>query len=205
MKHKYSAIEDKFLIENVKGITLKELTKMFNRRFDLNLTEAAISHRKVKLKIKSGIVGGQFQKGHKTFNKGMTWDEYMPKESQERSRKTTFKKGSIPPNHREIGSERLDTDGYILVKIQDGKGHKNWVLKHRLVWKNMYGDIPPGYKIMFADGNKQNCDIKNLILVSDAEELIMNQNRFVKDNADLTRVGLNIARVIDRVNKRKEK
>lgn len=205
MRHKYSAIEDQFLIENVKGITLKELTKMFNRRFDLNLTEAAISHRKVKLKIRSGIVGGQFQKGHKTFNKGMTWDEYMPKESQERSRKTTFKKGTIPPNHREIGSERLDTDGYILIKIQDGKGHKNWVLKHRLVWKSMYGDIPPGYKIMFADGNKQNCDIKNLILVSDAEELIMNQKKFVKDNADLTRVGLNIARLINRVNKRKEK
>lgn len=205
MRHRWSEKEEQWLTKNVKGITLKELTKRYNKKFNMNLSESAIANRKDKLNLHSGIAGGQFQKGHIPQNKGKTWDEYMSKESQERSRKTTFKKGNIPPNHREIGSERLDTDGYILVKIQDGKGHKNWVLKHRLVWKSMYGDIPPGYKIMFADGNKQNCDIKNLILVSDAEELIMNQNRFVKDNADLTRVGLNIARVIDRVNKRKEK
>lgn len=205
MNHRWSKEEEKWLIKNVKGITLKELTSRYNKKFNMKLSKSAIANRKNKLKLQSGITGGQFQKGHIPQNKGKTWDEYMSKESQERSRKTTFKKGSIPPNHREIGSERLDTDGYILVKTQDGQGHKNWTLKHRLVWQNMYGNIPPGYKIMFADGNKRNCDIKNLILVSDAEELIMNQNKFVKDNADLTKVGLNIARIIDRINKRKVK
>lgn len=205
MGHKWSEKEEQWLTKNVKGITLKELTNRYNKKFNMNLSESAIANRKNKLNLHSGITGGQFQKGQISWNKGKTWDEYMPKESQERSRKTTFKKGSIPPNHREIGEERLDSDGYVLVKVQDGHLNKNWVLKHRLIWESMYGNIPIGYKIMFADGNKRNLDIKNLILVSDAEELIMNQNRFVKDNADLTRVGLNIARVIDRVNKRKEK
>lgn len=205
MRHKWSEKEEQWLTKNVKGITLKELTNRYNKKFNMNLSESAIATRKNKLNLHSGITGGQFQKGQISWNKGKTWDEYMPKESQERSRKTTFKKGSIPPNHREIGEERLDSDGYVLVKVQDGHLNKNWVLKHRLIWESMYGNIPTGYKIMFADGNKRNFDIKNLILVSDAEELIMNQNRFVKDNADLTRVGLNIARVIDRVNKRKEK
>ena len=205
MGHKWSEKEEQWLTKNVKGLTLKELAKRYNKKFNMHLSESAIANRKNKLNLHSGLTGGQFQKGQIPWNKGKTWDEYMPKESQENSRKTTFKKGSIPPNHREIGSERLDSDGYILVKIQDGKGHNNWTLKHRLVWQSMYGNIPKGYKIMFADGNKQNCDIKNLILVSDAEELIMNQNKFVKDNADLTKVGLNIARIIDRVNKRKIK
>lgn len=205
MIHKWSEKEEQWLTKNVKGITLKELTKRYNKKFNMNLSESAIANRKNKLNLHSGITGGQFQKGQISWNKGKTWDEYMPKESQERSRKTTFKKGSIPPNHREIGSERLDSDGYILVKIQDGKGHKNWTLKHRLIWESMYGNIPSGYKIMFADGNKRNCDIKNLMLVSDAEELIMNQKKFVKDNSDLTKTGLNIARIIDRINKRKEK
>lgn len=205
MGHKWSEKEEQWLTKNVKGITLKELTNRYNKKFNMNLSESAIANRKNKLNLHSGITGGQSQKGQISWNKGKTWDEYMPKESQERSRKTTFKKGSIPPNHREIGEERLDSDGYVLVKVQDGHLNKNWVLKHRLIWESMYGNIPIGYKIMFADGNKRNLDIKNLILVSDAEELIMNQNRFVKDNADLTRVGLNIARVIDRVNKRKEK
>lgn len=205
MRHKWSEKEEQWLNKNVKGITLKELTNRYNKKFNMNLSESAIAGRKNKLNLHSGITGGQFQKGQISWNKGKTWDEYMPKESQERSRKTTFKKGSIPPNHREIGSERLDSDGYILVKIQDGKSHKNWALKHRLIWESMYGNIPTGYKIMFADGNKRNFDIKNLILVSDVEELIMNQNKFVKGNSDLTKVGLNIARLINRVNKRKEK
>ena len=205
MRHKWSEKEEQWLTKNVKGITLKELTNRYNKKFNMNLSESTIANRKIKLNLHSGITGGQFQKGHIPQNKGKTWDEYMPKESQERSRKTTFKKGNIPPNHREIGEERIDSDGYVFVKIQDGHLNKNWVLKHRLIWESMYGNIPTGYKIMFADGNKGNFDIKNLILVSDAEELIMNQNKFVKDNSDLTKVGLNIARIINKVNKRKVK
>lgn len=205
MRHKWSEKEEQWLTKNVKGITLKELTNRYNKEFNMKLSKSAIASRKSKLNLHSGITGGQFQKGHIPQNKGKTWDEYMSKESQERSRKTTFKKGNIPPNHREIGEERIDSDGYVLVKIQDGHLNKNWVLKHRLIWESMYGNIPTGYKIMFADGNKGNFDIKNLILVSDAEELIMNQNKFVKDNSDLTKVGLNIARIINKVNKRKVK
>jgi len=205
MRHKWSEKEEQWLTKNVKGITLKELTNRYNKEFNIKLSESAIASRKSKLNLHSGITGGQFQKGHIPQNKGKTWDEYMSKESQERSRKTTFKKGNIPSNHREIGEERIDSDGYVFVKIQDGHLNKNWVLKHRLIWESMYGNIPTGYKIMFADGNKGNFDIKNLILVSDAEELIMNQNKFVKDNSDLTKVGLNIARIINKVNKRKVK
>ena len=35
MRHIYSKIEDEFLINNVKGITLKELTTRFNKKFNL--------------------------------------------------------------------------------------------------------------------------------------------------------------------------
>lgn len=38
MVHKYSAEEHQFLIDNVKGITLKELTRRFNEKFNTNLT-----------------------------------------------------------------------------------------------------------------------------------------------------------------------
>ena len=69
MRHKYSEEEQKFLIDNVKGITLKELTERFNKRFDLNLSENCIACQKNKLGLRSGIVGGQFQKGQKPFNK----------------------------------------------------------------------------------------------------------------------------------------
>ena len=86
IRHKYTKEQDEFLINNVKGITLKELVTIFNREFNLNLSMSAISNRKVKLKISSGIVGGQFQKGHNTWNKGKTWNEYMSKEGQLKTR-----------------------------------------------------------------------------------------------------------------------
>ena len=67
IRHKYSKIEDQFLIDNVKGITLKELTERFNNKFNMKLSESAISNRKAKLNIQSGIVGGQFVKGQNSL------------------------------------------------------------------------------------------------------------------------------------------
>ncbi len=202
MRHIYSKIEDKFLIDNVKGITLKELTKRFNKKFNLNISEASISNRKAKLGIKSGIVGGQFTKGHITHNKGKKWNEYMSKEGQENSKKTTFKKGNIPPNRREIGSERIDKNGYVEIKVQDGKLNKNWTKKHRYIYEQANGKIPKGHKVIFADGNNRNFDVKNLILVTNAEELIMNQRKLIGKDPDLTKTGAIIAKVLNKAKTR---
>ena len=128
MVHKYSAEEHQFLIDNVKGITLKELTRRFNEKFNTNLTENAISNQKTKLCIRSGIVGGQFPKGHIPANKGKKG--YMSPEQYEKCKATMFKKGTIPANHRPIGSERIDNrDGSILIKIQDGHLQKKLDVK----------------------------------------------------------------------------
>ena len=54
-------------------------------------------------KLKSGLTG-RFVKGQISWNKGKKWDDYMSKEGQANSRKTTFKKGNIPPNQRTVGS-----------------------------------------------------------------------------------------------------
>ena len=203
--HKYSKIEDEFLINNVKGITLKELTNRFNKEFNLNVKESSISNRKVRLGIKSGILGGQFEKGHVPSNKDKKWDEYMPKESQKKSRKTTFEKGNIPPNRRPIGSERVDRrDGGVLIKVQNGHLQRNWMPKGRYIYEQIHGKIPKGHKVIFADGNNKNFEPDNLILVSNAEELIMNRNKLFSEDAELTKVGANIAKVLNQVNKRKQ-
>lgn len=203
MSHKYSKTEDQFLIDNVKGITLKELTNRFNKKFNVNLTESSISNRKVKLGIKSGIVGGQFVKGQTSFNKGKKWSEYMSEEGQKNSRKTTFKKGNIPANRRPIGSERIDKrDGSILIKVQDGHLQKNWMSKSRYIYEQAHGKIPKGYKVIFADGNNRNFDLDNLILVSNAEELIMNQRKLMSNDAEFTKTGAVIAKVLNKAKKR---
>ena len=199
-RHKYTREEDNFLIKNVKGKTLKELTNMINKEFDLNLTENSISNRKVKLGIKSGNIGGRFEKGHIPANKGKP----MKPEQYEKCKKTMFKRGHIPANRREVGSERVTKDGYLKIKIQDGQGNKNWILKHRFIYEQVNGPIPKRHKVIFADGNKRNFEIDNLLLVSYSEQLIINKNNLLKSDKELTKTGVTIAKVMNKVNKRKK-
>ena len=196
--HIYSKEEEKFLIDNVKGITLKELTNRFNKQFNMNLSKSAIANRKNKLGLSSGITGGQFKKGNVPPNKGKKQLEYMTKAALEKTKATRFKKGNRPLNYRPVGSERINKDGYIEIKIADPN---KWELKHRYIYKKEYGEIPNGYNVMFADKNKLNLDIDNLILVSKSEDLIMNKRELIFKNKELTKTGHLIARVIDKANK----
>lgn len=63
-----------------------------------------------------------------------------------------------------------------------------------------------GYKVIFADKNKRNFSPENLILVSNSEALIMNNNKLIYEEAELTKSGSLIAKIIDKSNKlRKDK
>lgn len=197
---KYRKEHIEFLKKNVKGITLKELTERFNSKFHMNISQSAISNLKVKYNLQSGIVGGQFEKGQTSWNKG----KKMSPSQYKKSEPTMFKKGNIPANARAIGSERVDKNGYILIKIQDGHKNKNWVRKHRYLYEQAYGKVPKGHKVIFADGDNRNFDLDNLILVSDAEELIMNRNNLFKEDTELTKAGVVVAKLLDKVNKRKK-
>lgn len=197
---KYKEEHIEFIRNNVKGITLKELTNRFNKEFNMDASENAIANLKAKYDLQSGIVGGQFEKGQTSWNKGkkMSSDQYK------RCAATMFKKGNIPSNARAIGSERIDKNGYILIKTQDGHKNKNWTRKHRHLYEQEYGKVPKGHKVIFADGNNRNFDLNNLIVVSDAEELIMNRHKLFKEDTELTKSGVVIAKLLDKVNKRKK-
>lgn len=199
---KYKSEHIEFLRNNVKGITLKELTDRFKQEFNTDISESAIANLKTKYSLQSGIVGGQFKKGHVPANKGKKG--LMKPQQYEKCKATMFKKGNIPANHRPIGSERYDSKYGTLIKVQDGHLQKNWMPKGRYIYEKACGKIPEGHKVIFADGNNQNFDTDNLILVSNEELLIMNRNKLIKQDKDLTKVGVNIAKVIDKVNKRKK-
>lgn len=185
-----------FLKENVNGITLKELTNKFNKKFNMKASESSISNLKSKYGLRSGIVGGRFEKGHVPNNKG----KHMTLEQYRKCKSTMFKKGNIPFNYKPIGSERIDRDGYTYIKVAEPN---KWKLKHRLLWENNNGPIPEKHKLIFADGNRQNICLDNLILVSYAEAFIMNQKKLIKKDKYLTKTGATVAKVLDKVNKRK--
>lgn len=197
MRNNYTKEQDDFLIKNVKGISLKELTNKFNTYFNLNLSESSIANRKTKLGLHSSINSGCFKKGNISHNKGKKWSEYMSEKGQKNSLKTCFKKGNVPHNHRKVGSERITKNGYIEIKIKEPN---EWQLKHRYIYEKKYGKIPKGYNLIFLDGNKQNIELSNLKLVSKAEDLIMNNNGLFTIDKDITNTGTIIANVICKTN-----
>ena len=194
--HRYSEEQKEFIITNNYGKYSKELAEMFNQHFNTNITAKEIAYFRRNHKLKSGLTG-QFKKGNVAHNKGKKQVEYMSQKSIERTKKTRFKKGNKPKNYRPVGSERITKDGYIEVKVADPN---KWETKNKIIYKQYFGDIPEGHKIIYADGNKLNNDINNLILVSDNEELIMNRYRLRTENIELTKTGYLIAKVIDKTN-----
>lgn len=105
-----------------------------------------------------------------------------------------FKSCNLP-----VGTER-NNKGYILIKIAEPDV---WIEKHRYIYEKKYGKIPKGFKIIFADKDKTNFDLDNLILVSNSEALIMNTNNLIKENKELTKTGLNVAKLIKKINEKR--
>ncbi|MBP3917449.1 HNH endonuclease signature motif containing protein [Clostridium sp.] len=189
-QHKWTNEEKEYLVSIVKGSTYKEITKQMNDKFEYNFSEEQIKGMMYRNKLTTGT-GGYFKKGFTPWNKGLKG--YMG------ANKTSFKKGTIPPNQVSIGTESIAKGGYIKVKV--GEPNK-WKLKQRYIYEQHYGEIPKGHNVIFADRNIQNFDINNLILVSKAEMLILNNNKLIFEDEELTKVGVNIAKVIDKTKKR---
>jgi hypothetical protein len=69
-----------------------------------------------------------------------------------------------------IGDTRVNTDGYIDRKIrEDLVGANNWRPLHRILWEDAHGVPPPGHVVAFKDGNKLNCVLENLELMTLAD------------------------------------
>lgn len=134
----------------------------------------------------------QFPKGHTPANKG----QKMPPETYSKVSRTMFPKGHTPKNHREIGSERTNVDGYIEIKVAEPN---KWKLKHRIIWEDAYGPIEKGYNIQFKDGNPQNVTLENLYIISRRQQLTEQNSlvaRYPKELQNVIRIRAAIKRQI---------
>ena len=129
-------------------------------------------------------VAHRFKKGSIPPNKG----KKMSPEIYEKVKETMFKKGNSPVNHREVGSERINVDGYIEIKVAEPN---RWRLKHRLIWEQHNGIIPEGCNVQFKNHNTLDCRIENLYLISKSEQM-RNENslmaRYPKELRDVIRL-----------------
>lgn len=194
--------EDKkqFILEHYYLTPHKTLTELFNKEFGINVPVTTIRSYLKRHHLVNGL-SGKFYKGQPSNNKG----KKMSPEIYEKVKHTFFKKGTVPPKKVPVGTEVLRDDGYLKVKIAEPNV---WKQKHRLVWEENYGKVPKGMKVMFLDGDKTNCEISNLKLISKQASLIMNRNDMNYDNALLNDVASNTAELMAKrfelKNKKKE-
>ena len=189
-----------FILEHYYLTPHKTLTEMFNNEFGHNVPVSTIKSYLKRNHLVNGLTG-KFYKGQPSQNKG----KKMSPEVYEKVKHTFFPKGTIPPKHVPVGTEVIRDDGYIKVKIAEPNV---WKQKHRLVWEEYYGEVPKGMRLMFLDGDKTNCEISNLKLISKQASLIMNRNNMNYGDALLNDVASNTAELMAKrfelKNKKKE-
>lgn len=145
---------------------------------------------------------GRFTKGLKPWNKGA---HFTP---GGRSAETRFKAGNRTGKaaqlYQPIGTERITKDGYRQRKVNDDMPiHRRWQLVQRLVWEEHRGPIPDGHVVTFIDGDKLNCEIDNLTLVSRQE--LMSRNTVHNLPEDLRQVVQLKGALVRQINKRSER
>lgn len=192
--HKWTDEQIAYLREIATGRTRKEITQMLNSHFGIDLPQQKVVSAMKNRKITTGLTG-YFEKGKPSWNSGM-------KGLQLGGEKGYFKKGRIPLNHRQVGSERISRDGYIEVKVAEPN---KWALKHKHLWEQANGKVPPKHCLIFLDGDKQNLALENIALIKRAELARMNQLNLIYSDPELTQAGILVARYLTAVNSKKTK
>lgn len=186
-----------FIKKNYKGIGNAELAEKLNKKFGTNFTTEQIKRYKNNNHLDSGLTG-RFEKGNVSHNKG----KKMSAEQYEKCKATMFKKGHSPLNRKPVGSERIDKDGYTLIKIAEPN---KYVLKHRYIWEQANGPVPEGHLIIFLDGNKQNFDLSNLTCITLAENAVLNHLKLRSTDKDITQAAINVAKIKNKISKLQKK
>ena len=184
----FSKEMEKFILTNYPKISCRKLTNIFNKQFNVNYSSTCLLRKIEKLEKEGKTFKRRIHKFteeqnnwlkekicyfyqkeladefNKTYNTNLTWQFIARHCVYKLNIRMQSQKKHNYRNYRymDIGEERVDSCGYVLVKNKQRK----WVRKHRLVWESHFGKIPDGYKIVFLDENKSNLNIENLVCVS---------------------------------------
>jgi len=148
------------------------LSKVYNTAFNLGIKKTAEYLKSMAIKTNLSETGRahQYKKGDVPYNKGVK----MPDEVYEKVKPTMFKPGIVPHNTRPVGSIRVQEKAgeipYKYIKV----GNSNWHLLHRYNWEQVNGKIDKGMVLRFKDGNTMNCEVNNLELLTQQQNMARN-------------------------------
>lgn len=183
--------EVNLLTEKYPNTTAQDLAVVFDRPESqiYNKAQALRLRKDKEFKAELGrrytqhprAVEHRFKPGSTPPNKG----KKMPPELYERVKKTMFKKGHRPANYKPVGSERVNVDGYIEIKVAEPR---TWKLKHRIIWEEANGPIPPGCNIQFKNKNPLDVRIENLYIISRGDQMKNENSMIARYPEDLRKV-----------------
>lgn len=209
-KFKYTQEMINFLEENYQRFSRKQLASLFNSKFKTNRLVSGINAVLVRSGIDIEYTRFQYTQEMRTFieenhseisRKHLTSIFNSKFETDKSVRAIDAAKadmGIAREIKKPLGAETI-CNGYVFVKT----AHPNvWTSKQALIWKENYGEIPRGFSIMFADGNRKNFNLDNLIMVSKQELCYVNFRGLRFDDPEATKVGVSIAKVIIKTRER---
>jgi hypothetical protein len=171
-----------------------EITKLFNERFALRGREKCTWENISTLMFRHGLKTGRnmrFGFGQISSNKGKKGITLTAIKKWRES-------GGKFPNERAIGTEAINHNGHVRIKTSNA-----WKLKHHIIWEEAHGPIPEGHVVIFADGNKQNFALDNLLSVSRAELWTMSRLGLIFTDKEMTKTAKSIADLTMLINDRK--
>ena len=187
--YKWSDEEKLYLKEITPGRHYREIQELMYEKFNHQFSIAQIKNAISRYNLNTGFTG-RFEKGHVPVNKGT--------KGMMKANKTSFKKGQIPKNVRAVGSERVNIEGYTEIKVSEPN---KWRLKHRVLYEEYHNvKLNSNESIIFMDGDRSNMSKGNLTLVTRQELLKLNKLNLMSSNPELTKTGLNVAKLIIKIN-----
>jgi HNH endonuclease len=146
----------------------RSLRKVYSKAYCMDLNKSlAFLASEASGRMKQPLHGGKahwFKPGNTSHNKGMK-GFYAPG-----SEKGWFGKGHHPANYCEVGTLRINADGYIDIKLADG--FHQWFLLARYNWFLHTGHWTTSKEcIWYKNGDKHDCAPENLEVITRREHM----------------------------------
>lgn len=198
-----------FLCANFECTTIKALTKLFNVTFNLNIGVNAIRYFCLKNGmrkldnlteemadfLRANFEGSSHEELADLLNSKFNLSKSAYNIRDYCSKYGLKKRNSALPVGSEVVWSRKSNDKTrcVFVKVDRAK----WKAKHHLIWEQHNGPIPKEHCVIFADGNIENCNIENLMLITKREFLYLSHDplQLLHANEELKRIGINMAKI----------
>lgn len=201
----FNSEEDNFLRKNVQGRLATELTEMFNKKFNRNITVKQIQEYKKTRKLKGGLKVEYTEEEKEYFYK-----IYKGKSTTEITRllNEKFNKNYTRNNIRKfINYHKLRT-GYIEYfpdmprkkersYLKSGRTvyrvrneENKWESKAKYLYRKNIGEIPKDCCIILLDGSDNNFELDNLYPINKRVNAFMQSRRLYFKNKEMNKTSI---------------